>query len=95
MIVFDVESGKCLSIRGRKDVQDLEAWPLWNKRKQDCEYSFEVPHHPISHKVTEEAKEGQIVYDQYLADKEAEKQKKIREQEELKKKVEAMKQKKE
>ena len=65
MIILDVETGKSISIRGRKDVQDLDAWPLWKKRREAEEFCFEVPFHSVSHTITEEAKLGQIEYNKW------------------------------
>jgi thiol-disulfide isomerase/thioredoxin len=82
LVVFDPETCRTVSIRGRKDVQDLDAWPLWLTRRDAGEFCYEVPNHPISHTTTEEAKEGQIKYDEFMEQKrkEMEEKKKIAEE---------------
>ena len=61
---------------------------MWNKRKEAGEFSFEVPNHPISHTTTEEAMEGQKVYDKFMAEKKAEMEARKKEAEERKRKLE-------
>ena len=82
LVVFDPETCKTVSIRGRKDVQDMDAWPLWLTRRDAGEFCYEVPNHPISHTTTEEAKEGQVLYDKFMEEKkkELEEKKKIAEE---------------
>lgn len=83
MIVVDAETGKAISIRGRKDVQDLEAWPLWKKRRESSEFCFEVPFHSVSHTITEDAKLGQIEFNKWKQEEFERKEMERKKQEEL------------
>lgn len=55
LAIIDVDTGKTISTRGRKDVQDLQAWPLWKARRERGAFAFDFEQ-PVSSAVTEEAK---------------------------------------